>query len=145
MDTNEQCDPPDGETCNRFCMSLICGDGVVVDGEECDPPDGVNCDDNCNFRCGNGIIDPGEECDPAGGEICDNLIDDDGDGQIDCRDPECAAIPRVTASNRPTPFRPVTILPPSRAGSVTSTYLFFSASASMMPREVGLPISSSGM
>jgi hypothetical protein len=40
-------------------------------------------------------------------------------------------------------LRAVTILPPSRAGSVTSTYFALRASASMIVREVGLPTSSS--
>jgi hypothetical protein len=91
IDSGEQCDPPDGGvTCDESCMSTLCGNGVVDPGEDCDPPDGVTCDDMCMFLCGNGIIDPGEECDPAGGEICDNLIDDNGNGLIDCHDPECS-------------------------------------------------------
>ena len=27
----------------------LCGNGVVDPGEECDPPDGVTCDDNCQI------------------------------------------------------------------------------------------------
>ena len=49
----------------------------------------------------------------------------------------------MKTSKRATPLRPVTILPPSRAGSVTSTYFAFRPSASISAREVGLPISSS--
>lgn len=90
-DGGEQCDPPDDSiTCDSNCMSTLCGNGVIDPGEECDPPDGNTCDELCMIVCGNGVIDPGEECDPGGGEICDNLVDDDGDGLIDCHDPECS-------------------------------------------------------
>jgi hypothetical protein len=43
-------------------------------------------------RCGNGVIDPecNEQCDPAGMEICGNMMDDDGDGLVDCADPDCS-------------------------------------------------------
>ena len=59
------------------------------------------------------------------------------------RVPACAGTPLTKTSKRATPLRPVTILPPSRAGSVTSTYLALRPSASISAREVGLPISSS--
>ena len=57
--------------------------------------------------------------------------------------PACEGTPLMKTSKRPTPLRPVTILPPSRAGSVTSTYFAFRPSLSISAREVGLPISSS--
>ena len=37
-------------------------------------------------------------------EICDNGLDDDGDGAIDCTDPDCAAEPFELAANGPTSF-----------------------------------------
>ena len=44
-----------------------CGDGVVEGSEQCDPPDGVTCDASCrkigHAVCGNGILEPGEQCD----------------------------------------------------------------------------------
>ena len=44
------------------CTDLdgICGDGVIQEGEDCDPPDGVTCDDECIRipRCGDGFLDP---------------------------------------------------------------------------------------
>ena len=51
----------------------VCGDGIVSIGEQCDPPDGVYCDANCQ------IIQESQ---------CQNLSDDDGDGLVDCEDPE---------------------------------------------------------
>ena len=59
------------------------------------------------------------------------------------REPEWAGRPVAVILKRATPLRAVTILPPSRAGSVTSTYFAFFASASMTAREIGLPTSSS--
>jgi hypothetical protein len=35
-----------------------CGDGIVDGGEECDPPDGLTCDGNCQFLPGNDCADP---------------------------------------------------------------------------------------
>ncbi|MEZ4436728.1 MAG: hypothetical protein R3F65_30380, partial [bacterium] len=45
--------------------------------------DGI--DNNCN-----GAIDDAPEC---GRELCDNGVDDDGDGDVDCADDDCAAFP----------------------------------------------------
>ncbi|MGB0715480.1 MAG: hypothetical protein ACPGXK_06360 [Phycisphaerae bacterium] len=68
----EECDPPDGVSCDKECQ-WICGDGIVQTGEECDPPDGVDCDANCEiiYICGDGVVDPDEECDPPNGVTCD--------------------------------------------------------------------------
>jgi len=40
-------------------------------------------------ECGNGVVDPGEECEPTTFEVCTNNQDDDGDGFLDCLDPDC--------------------------------------------------------
>ena len=45
------------------------------------------------------------------------------------REPACEGTPLMNTSKRATPLRPVTILPPSRAGSVTSTYFALRPSA----------------
>ena len=59
--------------------------------------------------------------------------------------PEWAERPSNLTSKRPTPLRAVTILPPSRAGSVTSTAAEARPICSISPRVVGEPISSSGV
>jgi len=43
----EECDPPDGVTCNSLCQNIVCGDGVVEGREQCDPPDGITCNAQC--------------------------------------------------------------------------------------------------
>ncbi|MFQ5478171.1 MAG: DUF4215 domain-containing protein, partial [Candidatus Binatia bacterium] len=43
-----------------------CGDGLLQAGcgEQCDPPDGTTCDSSCILIvCGNGLVQPGEDCD----------------------------------------------------------------------------------
>ena len=42
-----------------------CGDGVIQMDEDCDPPDGVSCDNNCLRipQCGDGFLDDTEACD----------------------------------------------------------------------------------
>lgn len=64
---------------------------------------GMNCPGGCggeqycrDGRCEDAVIAPSAlctsptPCDGGGGEICDNRMDDDGDGQVDCMDPDCA-------------------------------------------------------
>jgi len=39
-----------GTDCNINCKPAgACGDGIIDPGEDCDPPDGVTCDKNCQF------------------------------------------------------------------------------------------------
>lgn len=42
-------------------------------------------------KCGDGIVGDGEQCDAPGTELCTNFKDDDGDGRVDCADPDCSA------------------------------------------------------
>jgi len=63
--------------------------------EDCDGsgtgqcPNGV-CQPDCTYAaCGNCTLDPGEQCDPPNPEICNNLVDDDGDGKLNCDDTDC--------------------------------------------------------
>lgn len=78
VDPGEQCD--DGEhnsdttpdACRTDCTLPRCGDGVVDDGEQCEPPSTSTCDEQCQRR-----------------EDCHNLEDENGDGLIDCEDPDC--------------------------------------------------------
>ncbi len=79
------------------------GDGGDDCGEDCDPPlgeGGSDAEGGCSGEggsppeqpyCGDGHVDPGEQCDPQtqAGELCFNGMDDDGDGQTDCDDPDC--------------------------------------------------------
>jgi cysteine-rich repeat protein len=49
----EQCDPPDGVTCDPNCQKIVCGDGVVAGKEQCDDGNTTNldgCDSYCNFE-----------------------------------------------------------------------------------------------
>ena len=110
-DDSEQCD--DGNTvdtddCRNDCTR--CGDGQPHAGEECDDGnnvDGDGCSAVCTLEpyCGDTIIQPelGEQCDPPNvpgcdanchaAEICTDFVDNDGDGLIDCIDPQCECGP----------------------------------------------------
>ena len=107
----EECDDGnlvDGDGCDSNCTTSRCGNGIVTPPEECDDGNlipGDTCEPDCTTpRCGNGIIDVllGEQCDdgnliPGDGcepdcrlrEICTDLLENDGDGLIDCDDPDC--------------------------------------------------------
>ncbi len=101
----ETCDGPSDAACPgacpppaapNACHCPTCGDGTVnQSSEDCDGAalgtcaTGV-CEPDCTYAtCGNCALDTGEACDPPNREICNNLIDDDGDGQLNCADVDC--------------------------------------------------------
>jgi hypothetical protein len=90
---------------------VLCGDGIDNDlngltdcaddacrGLGCAPPDGGQCgallSDGGLYD--GGVLDGGEgvvrACFPPE-QACDNGLDDDGDGLIDCQDPDCLGRP----------------------------------------------------
>ncbi len=105
---SEECDDgnqTNGDGCDTNCKTTRCGNGVVSGTEQCDDGNNANadgCEADCTLpRCGNGVVDQaqGEQCDDgntADGdgcshdcklqEICTDLIDNDGDGLVDCDD-----------------------------------------------------------
>lgn len=111
LQLDEECD--DGEdtaSCDADCTAPACGDGHLnaAAGEQCDDGNTTaqdGCDANCQSEavCGDGIVGSDEECDDGNTdndcdgctntctlrEDCTNRIDDDGDGQTDCVDPDC--------------------------------------------------------
>ncbi len=92
VEPGEQCDPPNGTTCDANCQRIpTCGDGFVDAGEECDPPNGTTCDANCQRIpvCGDGFIDGSEECDDGNttpGDGCDENCQLEPNGANDCAD-----------------------------------------------------------
>jgi cysteine-rich repeat protein len=117
VDPPEQCDDgnvADGDGCDSNCTPTACGNGIVTAGEQCDDGnrnDADGCEADCTLpTCGNGIVDPlsGEQCDDGNTndgdgcsstcqrqEICNDLLDNDGDGLIDCLDPDCGTCPVI--------------------------------------------------
>jgi cysteine-rich repeat protein len=91
---SEQCDPPDGKSCDATCRTIVpvCGNGAIEVGETCDE-EGPHCVQCRHVDCGNGIVDDGEACDPPDGKSCSeacqvlecqparalNLVPDGGD------------------------------------------------------------------
>ena len=77
-DPAEQCDPPNGTTCDTSCQNIpiVCGNSIVQPGEECDDSNttgGDGCSAICMLEvCGNNVLDIGEECDDG------NTINGDG-------------------------------------------------------------------
>ena len=114
------------DSCDNTPINAACDDGLYCDGVEvCDLLNGcqdgavIQCSDtfgcstdSCNestdqcesdmstCSCGDGELTGLEECDPpavAGTfEDCNNLVDDDGDGMVDCNDPGCDPNTRAT-------------------------------------------------
>jgi cysteine-rich repeat protein len=53
LDSGEQCDPPDGVTCDSNCQRIVCGDGKRGGQEQCDDGNTANldgCDSHCRFE-----------------------------------------------------------------------------------------------
>lgn len=114
LDPGEQCDPPNGTSCDANCLQVpICGNNVVeapagpYRPEQCDPPNGTTCDAQCQnipVVCGNGIVQPPTEtCDPPNGTTCDatcHLLAAPvcGDGVINQPSEECEP-PNTPATN----------------------------------------------
>lgn len=113
IDPGEECDPPNGTTCDKNCLQIpVCGNGVVekpvgpYPPEQCDPPDGTTCSSTCQLIpvvCGNGIVQPGEQCDPPNGTTCSptcQLIAAArcGDGMVNQPSEDCDP-PSVPATN----------------------------------------------
>ncbi|RMD83039.1 MAG: hypothetical protein D6815_07665, partial [Candidatus Dadabacteria bacterium] len=105
----EECDDAnvsDNDACLTGCLAARCGDGVLCSDASCvsGPAGGSEeCDDGsansdvapsaCRLSCaaascGDGVVDGGETCE-LGAEVCNNMVDDDGDGLIDCEDLDC--------------------------------------------------------
>jgi hypothetical protein len=78
--TPNVCEPADdGDGCSSTCtIEPYCGDGIIQPerGEQCELPNTPGCDANCHAT-----------------EICTDLVDNDGDGQIDCLDDDCDCLP----------------------------------------------------
>ena len=112
QDPGEQCDDGNAintDACRNNCTFPFCGDGIQDPGEQCDDGNS-NDEDGCSSLCvpelcGDGVIQPGlgEQCDPPNvgdctadchlPEVCTDFIDNDGDGFVDCFDPECECGP----------------------------------------------------
>lgn len=43
-----ECRVAKGFTCTENECATVCGDGITVSGEECDPPNGISCDSSCH-------------------------------------------------------------------------------------------------
>ena len=88
-DLEEGCDPGDGECC-EVNGTPGCEDEV---GQACVcASDPYCCDVTWDSICADAYADfCGGDCDDE--EICDNGLDDDGDGDEDCFDSDCAGFP----------------------------------------------------
>jgi hypothetical protein len=106
IDAPEQCEGPNTSNCDANCLLIDCGNGVVQPGEECEPPSTTTCDASCQRvpTCGDNLLDsPPEQCEPPNTttcgptcllkELCTDGTDNDGDGLIDCLDPDCPVCP----------------------------------------------------
>jgi cysteine-rich repeat protein len=138
VQSGEECDDGNGvnaDVCSNACTTPECGDGIVQTGEQCDDGNVVPndaCTDLCHLpRCGDGILHPGEQCDDGNGiegdgctaacepgELCLDQVDNDGDGFIDCDDPECGCINFQAICHHPCPSK--IVLRPDRPTDILS-------------------------
>ena len=108
---NEACDDGNtnnGDGCSDVCAieeaPAVCGNEIIEGGEDCDGSNlgGLTtCDElppetgfiggplSCNQSC---ELDT-TQCLAGGGEDCANGQDDDEDGDVDCADSDCSAVP----------------------------------------------------
>jgi len=67
LESGEQCDPPNGTTCNSSCQTIgtgpVCGNGIVESGEQCEPPNTSTCNSICQTIGGGPTT--GSSCDPS--------------------------------------------------------------------------------
>jgi cysteine-rich repeat protein len=112
VQAGEQCDDGNGvdtDGCTTACRLPACGDGFTQAGEQCDDGNAVDtdaCTNACALpRCGDGVLQAGEACDDGNGiagdgctvdcrlgEICTDPPDNDGNGLVNCSDPECSCV-----------------------------------------------------
>jgi hypothetical protein len=92
------CCPPERTLPDNTCMTVggdmgDGGHGDMGDGGHSDMADmlGDTCSDPKNCKLPECVGDP--RCHVLGTEICNNGIDDNNDGLIDCKDPECFNFP----------------------------------------------------
>jgi cysteine-rich repeat protein len=111
VSTGETCDPPgspaggNGNDCRQDCT--VCGDGIPNGGEECDDGNGIDgdgCENDCTETGGTTTTTSTSSTTTTSStsttssttippEICTNGTDDDGDGLVDCMDPDCIGRP----------------------------------------------------
>jgi len=74
--------------------SAVCSNGILENGEECDPPDGITCNDDCTYFhgespcdlhdpyncmvvetiCGNSVVEDSESCDDGNSDDTDDCL-----------------------------------------------------------------------
>lgn len=86
-----------GDGCSSTCLTERCGNNRVDANEQCDPPNGVTCDSACKsigVVCGNGIKQGTEECDDGNqvnGDGCENTCVNTPDVCKTCLATSCQA------------------------------------------------------
>ncbi|AKT39081.1 uncharacterized protein CMC5_032280 [Chondromyces crocatus] len=93
----EQCDDGNainGDGCDVNCTVSACGNGIRAGAEECDDgntADGDGCDANCEIWPNYVCTGTPSVCSLGIELYCNDGTDNDGDGLVDCADPDCAA------------------------------------------------------
>jgi hypothetical protein len=84
------------------CHCTTCGNSILDSGEECDPSAGFELGDNGCSQTGGFCDNLTCQCVPLieiPFEDCSNGLDDDGDGLIDCADPDCSLDPACSGGS----------------------------------------------
>ena len=82
------------DICNTVSVSTSTNDPNPTNDDEDEPTDVVDpAGPIPSATCGDGVVEGLEQCDPPNSEDCGNGFDDDGDGRVDCDDPDCPSGP----------------------------------------------------
>jgi cysteine-rich repeat protein len=81
------------DTSKSVCVAQLCGDGLLQGSEACDDGNLTSydgCSNLCVIEAGASCAGAPSVCNTLSEKKCNDGLDDEGDGLVDCADPNCA-------------------------------------------------------